>query len=354
MLRPVHLDPALIGQPLPWDVFTESGVLLAGAGLVLVDAALFDKLSERALYREGGEVAEEPLTHLAELATQAEACLDSPEEAAIRAVTRALLALQRADGDACLGYASLAPLARPVVGHALRVLFIVALLAELLHFSEADQESLAAAALTMNLASLDLHDRLYTCDGVVPEAERVVLRGHPHAGAIWLEQSGVRDALWLDAVRQHHENLDGSGYPAGLAGSELGLATRILRVADFYCAKVAGRHYRPPRSASYAFQELFGREKARLDSHIATVLLRQMGIYPPGTLVRLANRETACIARITRGGTARWAVSVLDARERALEPAQARDLGTRNHTIIGTAERLPGWPEIDWMAVWGY
>ncbi|MDP2432353.1 MAG: HD domain-containing phosphohydrolase [Pseudomonadota bacterium] len=356
MLRPVHLDPALIGQPLPWDVYSESGVLIAGAGLVLADAAHFNKLATRALFREGesGDASDTPLGRLTELAKQAETCLKHPEEDAIRSVARALLAVQRADTDACLGYASLAPLARPSVGHALRVLFVTNLLAEQLDFSEADQESLAAAALTMNVASLDLHDRLHAYAGVVPEADRAALRGHPQAGADRLERAGVADVLWLDAVRQHHENMDAGGYPDGLPGSAISLAARVLRVADFYCAKISGRHYRPPKSASFAFQELFGRERTHLDGQIATLLLRRMGIYPPGTLVRLASRETACIARRAQDGVARWAVSVLDARERALESPQARDVSKRNHAIIGTADRQPGWPTINWMAVWGY
>ncbi|MDD5387784.1 MAG: HD domain-containing protein [Gallionellaceae bacterium] len=356
MLRPVHLDSALIGQPLPWDVYSESGVLIAGAGLVLADEAQFNRLATRALFREGegGEAADAPLGRLVDLAKQAETCLKHPEAGAIQVVARDLLALRRADVDACLGYSCLAPLARPSVSHALRVLFVAGLLAEHLDFSDAEQESLAAAALTMNAASLDLHDRLHAYAGVVPEADRTTLRGHPQASVAWLERAGVSDLFWLDAVRQHHENMDASGYPGGLPGSAISLAARVLRVADFYCAKISGRHYRPPKSASFAFQELFGRERAHLDSQIAAQLLRRMGIYPPGTLVRLANRETACIARRAPNGAARWAVSVLDARERMLEPPQTRDITSRNHAIIGTADRQPGWPTINWMAVWGY
>lgn len=355
MLRPVHLDPALIGQPLPWDLFTGAGVLVASAGLVLADAAHFNKLTTRALFRMGEEGAggDTPLDRLAALAKQAEEVLDKPNEATIREVALALLALLRADADACLGYASLVPLARPSVNHALRVLFIVGLLAAQMGLSDVDQESLAAAALTMNIASLDLHDRLHAYAGQVPEADRVMLRGHPQAGVALLERAGVADKMWLEAVGQHHENMDGSGYPAGLSGGMISLSARLLRVADFYCAKISGRYYRPPKSASLAFQELFGRDKALLDSQIAAQLLRRLGIYPPGTLVRLATRETACIARGAQGG-ARWAVSFLDARDRALEPPQARDLGARNHAIIGTAECRPGWPTINWMAVWGY
>jgi hypothetical protein len=346
----------MIGQPLPWSVFSESGVLLAGEGLVLADAAHFDKLSARPLFRESvaGEAGEAPLDHLVELAGQTEAALENPQVAALRDLARRLLALQRADVDACLGYASLVPLARPSVNHALRVLFVSGLLAEQLEFGETEQESLAAAALTMNVADLDLHDRLQTYAGILPEADRAAMRRHPEAAASRLEQAGVSDPLWLDCVRQHHENMDASGYPGGLSGGEIALAARVLRVADFYCAKIGGRHYRPPKAASFAFQELFGREKSHLDIQIATRLLRRLGLYPPGTLVRLANRETACIARAGKGGAARWAVAVLDPRERALEPPKTRDLSLRNHAIIGSAERQPNWPEINWKAAWGY
>ncbi|MDO9226523.1 MAG: HD domain-containing phosphohydrolase [Pseudomonadota bacterium] len=355
MLRPVQLDTALIGQPLPWDLYTGAGVLVAGTGLVLADEAHFNRLSARALFRKGdGAATDTPFERLAVLAKQAESVLENPDEGAIREVARALLALERADADACLGYSNLVSLARPSVNHALRVLFIAGLLAEQLDFSEAEQESLAAAALTMNVGGLDLHDRLHAYAGQVPETDRVALRGHPRAGASLLERAGVTDTAWLETVRQHHENMDGSGYPAGLSGNMISLAARLLRVADFYCAKVGGRYYRPPRSASFAFQELFGREKVHLDSQIAAQLLRRLGIYPPGTLVRLASRETACVARRAQAGEARWAVSILDARDRLLEPPQTRDLGTRNYAIIGTAECQPSWPTINWMAVWGY
>jgi hypothetical protein len=356
VLRPVNLDTALIGQSLPWDVYSESGVLIAGAGLVLTDESHFQRLTNRPLFRmgESGKAADAPLTRLVELAQQVSASLRAPDAGEIRALVRESLALRRADADACLGYASLMPLARPAVGHALRVLLVAVMVAESLNLSDAEQESVAAAALTMNLASLDLHDRLHDYAGILPEAERSALLAHPQAGATCLEQAGVDDTLWLDAVRQHHENLDGSGYPRRLSGDAICLAARLLRVADFYCAKIGGRNYRPPKSADFAYQELFGREKGRLDTKIATLLLRRIGLYPPGTLVRLANHETACIARHTHDGSPRWVVSVLDARQRALDPPRMRDLGNRNHAIIGSAERLPGWPAIDWMAVWGY
>ena len=83
-------------------------------------------------------------------------------------------------------------------------------------------------------------------------------------------------------------------------------------------------------------------------------MLNRIGLYPPGTLVRLANHETACVTRAPQGGSLHWVVSVLDAREHALDPPLLRDVGDRRHAIIGSAQWEWDWPAINWIAVWGY
>jgi hypothetical protein len=148
--------------------------------------------------------------------------------------------------------------------------------------------------------------------------------------------------------------MDGSGYPGNLAGSQITLPARILRVADFYCAKINGRHYRPPKSLRVAFKELFGADRAHLDTQIATLLLRRIGLFPPGTLVRLANRENACITRLGRNGQIRFAVSFMDARGRPLDSPKDRNLEMRIYAIRNLITPEPVWPKINWNLLWGY
>lgn len=363
MLRPAQINASLIGHALPWDVYTESGVLVASAGLLVADDSQFRKLTARPLFREmeTGPARPEPtlvnlLERLESLAQEAETLLAPPYssylDAQVKELARELMALQRNDGDACLGYVRLAHLGRPSLRHCLHVLFVGQVLANHLDLDDAQRLSLAAAAITMNLAALDLHDRLHAQPGPMAQDERGTMAGHASRAAELLQQAGVHDDVWLEAVRQHHENMDGSGYPRGLVGSEIGLPARILRVADIYCAKLAARHYRPPKSAHLALQELFGRDKNRLDNQVAVLLLRRLGLFPPGTLVRLANRESACIARQGRNGQALSAVSFLDARGRPLEPPLERNLA---HTAVrGYLEEDPAWPAFDWKRIWGY
>ena len=360
LLRPVHLDPALIGQPIPCDLFSESGVLLAAAGMLLADELQYQKLACRPLYQlaEAGADSIQPLQRLSELAKYTAALLAGPEqglsEEELRLLTRAFLALFRSDPDACLGYPRLVPIAPAWFSHCLHVLFISVLLADHLDFSEDQTESLAAAALTMNMADIPLHERLHKQSGLASSTDWMKLRMHPAESAAMLERIRVADKNWLDSVLQHHENMDGSGYPANLAGAQITLAARILRVADFYCTKINSRHYRPPKSLRHALKELFGDERTRLDTQIATLLLRRVGLYPPGTLVRLANRENACITRLGRNGRIRFAISFMDARGRPLETPRDRDLETHIYAIRNLIEPEPVWPKINWNLLWGY
>jgi len=358
LLRPVQLDPAFIGQTLPYDLFSESGVLLAGAGMYLADAAHFQKLAARALYRQA--VADndsiQPLQRLREIAAHTAKLLTRPQAelsvAELHLLARAFIALFRIDPDACLGYPRLAPVASPGLNHDLHALFISILLADQLEFTEQRIESLAAAALTMNIANMGLHDR--QLGGILSSTDQMAMRAHPGDSARFLEQSGATDPEWLDCVRQHHENMDGSGYPDNLTAARISLSARILHVADIYCDKLASRHYRPPKSLRLAFKEWFGGERAQLDTQIVNLLLRRVGLYPPGTLVRLANRETACITRLGRNGHVRFATSFLDARGRALATPRERNLETRLYAMRNHLTPDPAWPPITWPLLWGY
>jgi len=204
----------------------------------------------------------------------------------------------------------------------------------------------------MNMSDIPLHERMY--NGFFSSADWTQLRAHPAASADLLERAGVSDIDWLNCVRQHHENMDGSGYPANLTGAQISLAARLLHVADVYCSKINTRSYRPPKSPRLAFKTLFGTERAQVDMQIASLLLRRIGLLPPGTLVRLANRETACITGIGRSGHIQSAVSFLDARGRALESPRERNLEMRAYAIRYPVDTDPVWPKINWPLLWGY
>lgn len=360
MLHPVQLDPSLIGQHLPWDLYSDSGVLVAGADTLIADEAHYIRLIGRTLYRQQSTAPEAGhcLDRLTQLAGEADALLGGPPELlsaeALTRLSRELAQTYSMHPDACLGYPRLVPLARPDINHALLVLFTSLLVADQLELSEEERLGLAGAALTMNLTDPDIHAARIVSAGTDGEAERARLIAHPLRAADFLRELGLDDAVWLEAVRQHHENMDGSGYPEGREGARISLPARILRVVDAYVTRISGRHYRPPRAMRYALRELYGPRRGLIDNQIAVLLLRRMGLYPPGTLLRLASREHACVTRRSRNSFIRFAVSFMDGRGRPFDPPRERDLGTRAHRPRGTLSVDPAWPHIEWRHLWGY
>lgn len=360
-LRPTYLDDTLIGQTLPWDLYTAAGVLVASAGTAIADPAQLARLRSRPLFRQataqtdGADLA----IRLGELVDAYPTTLKDAGlvtfEAVIRAQTRELIALAHQDHDACMGLVRLLPMRDPAARHCLLTAVIAIDLGDQVGLAGPERESTIAAALTMNVAAMRMHAEL--ADGrlhLIPEV-RAELRRHPDQGLELLREGGITDPVWLDAVHQHHENLDGSGYPRGLREDEIGSAARLIRVADYYAAKISGRHYRPPRSTKFAINQLFGSERGHLDHRIAQQLLRRYGLYPPGTLVRLANRELAAVLR--KEGNAESAghvMAFMEARGRLLKEPVERDTASVSYAVIGITEAEAHWPAIGWAAYWGY
>lgn len=204
----------------------------------------------------------------------------------------------------------------------------------------------------MNMADLDFHDWLAWQAG--PGTRRKDAPAGPsrpcHQSAAIL---GIDDPLWLDTVRQHHENMDGSGYPDGIEGARIVLTARILWVADLYCANLWARRCRRP-DEPLAAGELFGQQRGQLDSQVAVqVSPRRLG-YSPGALIRLASRERACVTRRNRNRLIRFAVSFLDGRGRPFDPAPGTRPDHRTHRSRGVLELDPDWPKIEWKQLWGY
>lgn len=363
-LRLAPLDKSLIGELLPWDLYTATGVLVARAGVEVKNAAQFAELCSRPLFRRyldpfsHPEEHIEPSARLRRLIHALHATLETVRqpgfEQSLRQHVRELLWLSRKNHDALLGLSRLLPVRDPAIRHCLLVAIVVIGLGRQLGESETRLESLACAALTMNLAALRLHADLAEDQRAFNDAARMIILHHPERGSRLLEVSGVRDPVWLSAVQQHHENLDGSGYPLGLVGEAIGQPARLLRVADFFIAKISGRRSRPPKSAQFALSLiLLENDRQQLDAQLAKLLLQRYGLYPSGTLVKLENQEVAVIIRNGgRCGSASLAMSFLRPRGRVLAFPIERDLSLPGQGVSEVLEREAYRSKLPWESFW--
>lgn len=312
-----------VGEHLPHDIFDRAGKLLLRRGSRIdTDAQVdhltamgfFDPLAEEYVKSQRGlEEKVIPKGYMPEVKSGRAVSVFAELEAVSRGLEHLFADTQGAcesivqsmvqtirlccslDTDASLAYL----LAAKPLDHAVRHPVNVATLATVMlvrqKHDEARIASTAAAALTMNIAALDLHHELFYQTGSLTEEQRARLRWHPAAGAEILRKRGVADALWLDIVAQHHEAHDGTGYPKALTAGQILFEAELVSLADRYCAMIAERDQREAMVPSLAIKEIHARHGKSIDPALIGALIGTLGLYPPGAYVRLANGETAIV-----------------------------------------------------------
>ncbi|HEX4842699.1 MAG TPA: HD domain-containing phosphohydrolase [Limnobacter sp.] len=187
----------------------------------------------------------------------------------------------------------------PVMHHLLVALTLVRAAVCSKLFSEAEIRSYLNAALTMNISMLTLQARLRDQREPLSRDQRETIRKHPEQSANKLTLLGVKDELWIDTVRMHHELPDGSGYPGQLRNTAPGSV--LLGVCDSFNARMAQRDYKINFTAEQAVKDLFANADP-LTSSFTAIVLEQLGIYPAGSLVQLSGNQIGC--SLIRGETA--------------------------------------------------
>jgi HD-GYP domain-containing protein (c-di-GMP phosphodiesterase class II) len=141
--------------------------------------------------------------------------------------------------------------------------------------------ALATGGLLHDIGKLSVPDDVLKKPGPLDEQEYAVIQRHPeHGRRLLRELGGFGDGV-LRLVHDHHERLDGTGYPQGLGAQDLDLDTRILAVCDVYDALISNRVYRAAWSAERALGLLFEQAGSAFDPRcveaLARVLAREAG-----------------------------------------------------------------------------
>jgi HD-GYP domain-containing protein (c-di-GMP phosphodiesterase class II) len=188
------------------------------------------------------------------------------------------------------------PASRPV--HAA---ILTELLARKLDLDEAESRSLVGAALTFDCTLSRLADVFNEQRADLTDEQRRAIQDHPICAVQSLQALGIDDPVWIDAVAQHHERMDGSGYPMGLRGEAISRGARIIALVDIYCALIRPRAYRGAVSATEAMRAIFLERGKLVDEALAASMIREVGVFPPGALVRMEKGEIGLVFR--RGDT---------------------------------------------------
>jgi putative nucleotidyltransferase with HDIG domain len=154
--------------------------------------------------------------------------------------------------------------------HSLRVATLLALFGFNLGLSKDEQGLLATGGLLHDVGKMMIPREVLNKPGRLTEAEFKIMQGHVDASVTYLEACGNLPAGIITIAAQHHEKLDGSGYPEGLAGTQLDTLARMASIIDVFSALTDRRVYKPPMEPEKALALM----TEQMASHLDMKLLR--------------------------------------------------------------------------------
>ncbi|HEX4837354.1 MAG TPA: HD-GYP domain-containing protein [Solirubrobacteraceae bacterium] len=163
---------------------------------------------------------------------------------------------------------------RMTARHAAAVARYSRALARELDCDEADQDLTHTAGLLHDIGKFALPDRILHAE-ILSDEDWAVVRRHPQEGATLVGRLDGYGPV-ADAILYHHEHIDGSGYPAGLIGNEIPLASRILAVCNVYDTLTARDSYRSPMTPQDAIAELRRVAGRQLDAEIVDAFIAML------------------------------------------------------------------------------
>ena len=163
-------------------------------------------------------------------------------------------------------------------GHQRRVTQLACAIANEMGLPEEQIEGIRMAGLIHDIGKISIPAEVLSKPGQLNALEWDMIKAHSQTGYDLL--NGVTEFPWpvAEIVLQHHERLDGSGYPQGLSGEEIMLEARILAVADVVEAMASHRPYRPLRGLDKALEEITQNRDVLYDPEVVDVCLKLFSV----------------------------------------------------------------------------
>lgn len=161
--------------------------------------------------------------------------------------------------------------------HSVRVAVLCMIIGKLLDFDKNKIIELGIAGLLHDIGKLFIPIAIITKPGRLDEIERVLINSHPASSAYYLREnysSISEDVIW--GVAEHHERIDGTGYPRHLKGDEISLIGRIIAIADVFEAYSSHRSYHKERSIAETVE--FIQRVHGLDQEILSIFISHVDI----------------------------------------------------------------------------
>jgi len=189
-----------------------------------------------------------------------------------------------------------------LIEHSLNVAILLAHFARSLAMTEAEVQDLAYAGFLHDIGKIRVPDEILNKPGRLSDEEMAIMKTHVQHGIDALEESNIpKDIVFT--VGQHHERLDGKGYPFGYSEQQITRHGRMLAIADMYDALTADRCYKEGMTTQQSLKILLEQTPDKLDAELLQAFIRCMGLFPVGSLVKLSNERLAMVVELGKTPT---------------------------------------------------
>lgn len=211
--------------------------------------------------------------------------------------------------------------------HCLKLALYLIALGRHIGFPRDDLVRLGQIGMLADVGMMQVPRALLDRPGVLTPVEHDRIKEHVRLGIESLRKSMKLDSRIEQGILQHHERIDGSGYPNGLKEREIGIFGRMAAIADCFAALVTDRPYAKAQSPQEAMMNLYQWSGTSFHEPLVEQFVQAIGVFPVGSLVELSNGEAVIVVAHNRVRRLEPRVLVLtDPKKRPLERPFERDL----------------------------
>ena len=217
------------------------------------------------------------------------------------------------------------------------------MMASFCKFQRMDAEKISiysTGALFHDLGKTKIPDEIILKPATYTEEELKLVRMHPQYGQEILSKLDHVHPEMLEVVYDHHERMDGSGYPNGLKGHDISLGGRMVSILDVYDALTSDRPHQKAATPTEALKYLFESSPEKFDLELLQKFIQSIGIYPVGSLVRLNSGFLGVVVESAKDNLLQPVVQlVYDLNKNRAIPRTRMDLSADSgvlHQIAGT------------------
>lgn len=179
--------------------------------------------------------------------------------------------------------------------HSVNVAILSLIIGISLKLSKPNLITLCSGALLHDMGKVFIPKTILNKPSSLTKKEYEIIKKHPRLGYEYLKtNSEIKTSILLISL-QHHERVDGTGYPYGLTGDKIHYLSKIVSIADVYDALTSDRTYRKALSASDALEYIMGNADKMFDYYMVSIFTKLIVPFPFGTIVRLSNGDVGIV-----------------------------------------------------------